>query len=65
MENQVDSNWFSLAVWSKLRPEDFDGHTEFARMDPEQRLIWLSEVARFVHDARQWREADASSRLLD
>jgi hypothetical protein len=39
-----------------LRPEDFDGHTEFANMNAEWRLHWLSEIARFVHDARQSRE---------
>lgn len=40
---------------NELRPEHFDGHTEFASMDAEQRLIWLSEIARFVHEARVWR----------
>lgn len=61
MENQIDSSplGISLAVWGTLRPEDFDGHTEFARMDAEQRLTWLSEIARFVHDARQSRETGA------
>lgn len=61
MENQLESSPFgiNLAVWAKLRPEDFDGHTEFARMDAEQRLAWLSGIARFVHDARQCRETGA------
>jgi hypothetical protein len=67
MENQRESSSFgiNLAVWAKLRPEDFDGHTEFARMDAEQRLTWLSEIARFVHDARQWRDTGAFQRSLD
>jgi hypothetical protein len=67
MQNQIDGSRFgiNLAVWAELRPEDFDGHTEFARMDAEQRLAWLSEIARFVHDARQWRETDPSERSLD
>ena len=39
---------------SELRPEHFDGHTEFSSMDAEQRLTWLSEIARFVHQARAW-----------
>jgi hypothetical protein len=61
MENHLESSPFeiSLAVWAELRPEDFDGHTEFARMDAEQRLTWLSGIARFVHDARQCRESGA------
>lgn len=26
------------------RPSDFDGHTEFSRMTPDQRLSWLDEA---------------------
>ena len=65
MENQIASSPFgmNLAVWARLRPEDFDGHTEFATMNAEQRLTWLSELVRFVHDARQCRET--SQRSLD
>ena len=61
MENQRESSpvGINLAVWAKLGSEDFDGHTEFASMDAEQRLTWLSEIARFVHDARQYRETGA------
>ena len=29
-------------------PEDFDGHTEFRNLTPEQRLDWLAEAAAFV-----------------
>ncbi|MGA7125524.1 MAG: hypothetical protein WBZ19_04405 [Chthoniobacterales bacterium] len=36
-----------------LEPADFDGHTEFASMSAEQRLTWLSHVARFVFVARE------------
>jgi len=36
-----------------LETADFDGHTEFASMSPEQRLTWLSHVARFVFVARE------------
>lgn len=25
-------------------PRDFDGHTEFSRMTPDQRLSWLDEA---------------------
>jgi hypothetical protein len=67
MENQLKSSPFgiNLAVWAKLRPEDFDGHTEFARMDAEQRLAWLSGIARFVYDARQCRETGAFQSPLE
>jgi hypothetical protein len=44
-----------------LEEADFDGHTEFASMSAEQRLTWLSHVARFIFVARSSREADASS----
>jgi hypothetical protein len=37
-------------------PEDFDGHTEFDRLSPEQKLLWLSDAARFIHEARRIRE---------
>jgi len=30
------------------RPEDYDGHTEFDRMTPGQRLAWLDEATMFV-----------------
>ena len=33
-------------------PADFDGHTEFARLTPAERLEWLSQAASFVHENR-------------
>jgi hypothetical protein len=30
------------------RPEDYDGHTEFDRMTPSQRLAWLDEATLLV-----------------
>jgi hypothetical protein len=36
-----------------LESADFDGHTEFASMSAEQRLAWLSHIARFVFVARE------------
>ena len=33
---------------AQCKPEHFDGHTEFHRFTPEQRLEWLCEAARFV-----------------
>jgi hypothetical protein len=38
-------------------PDDaFDGHTEFHRLTPEQKLMWLSQIAQFVVEARTWRK---------
>jgi len=31
--------------------EDFDGHTEFHRLSPKERLLWLSNTAYFVYKA--------------
>jgi hypothetical protein len=45
----------------KLESADFDGHTEFTSMSPEQRLTWLSHIARFIFVARDSRDGDASS----
>ena len=30
---------------AQCKPEDFDGHTEFYRLTPEQRLEWLCQAA--------------------
>jgi hypothetical protein len=35
---------------AQCTPEDFDGHTEFYRLTPEQRLEWLCHAATFVYD---------------
>ena len=35
---------------AQCKPEDFDGHTEFYRLTPEQRLEWLCEAATFVYE---------------
>ncbi|MFQ3609204.1 MAG: hypothetical protein SNJ55_11300 [Chloroherpetonaceae bacterium] len=38
-------------------PDDaFDGHTEFHRLTPEEKLMWLSQIAQFVVEARTWRK---------
>ena len=39
------------------RPEDYDGHTEFDRMTPAQRLAWLDEATLFV-----WKQKARASR---
>ena len=35
---------------AQCTPRDFDGHTEFQRLTPEQRLDWLFQAATFVHE---------------
>jgi len=37
-----------LAQIDRCKPEDFDGHTEFYRLTPEQRLDWLAQAVCFV-----------------
>ena len=37
----------ALAVCAR---EDFDGHTEFLRLTPEERLEWLYQAASFVYE---------------
>lgn len=34
------------------RCADFDGHTEFERLTPLQKLQWLSDCARFIMQVR-------------
>lgn len=33
-----------LKILNKTTSTDFDGHTEFSRMTPDQRLSWLDEA---------------------
>jgi len=41
-----------LKTLSKLDASDFDGHTCFKELTPEQRLDWLAELVVFVYEAR-------------
>lgn len=38
---------------SSLDSTDFDGHTCFRELTPEQRLDWLAELVVFVHECRE------------
>jgi hypothetical protein len=60
MEEELEINR-SVPQFVKLESADFDGHTEFTSMSPEQRLTWLSHIARFIFVARDSREGNASS----
>lgn len=42
----------ALAVVRASRPEDYDGHTEFARLTPNERLTWLEAAVRFVQSSK-------------
>ena len=42
----------------KCNSEDFDGHTAFSEMTPEQRLLWLSHAAEFAYQVRKDRDSD-------
>jgi len=54
-QEEFDRNEFDR-ILATLKPEDFDGHTEFHRLTPEQKLMWLSQIAQFVVEARSWRK---------
>lgn len=49
MENKQD---FSKQI-EACRPEDFDGHTDYNLLSPEQKLDWLSEQAKFLWEMAQ------------
>lgn len=55
-EEKFDRDEFNR-VLATLKPEDFDGHAEFHRFTPEEKLMWLSQIAQFVVEARAWRKA--------
>ena len=55
METKKSNDEYALfrEKYSKLDAGDFDGHTCFKELTPEQRLEWLSELVVFVHEARK------------
>jgi hypothetical protein len=61
MQEKVEPNRPVIRSLEVLRPEDFDGHTEFGSMSPEQRLNWLAAAAKFVYFARENRSAAANN----
>ena len=48
---------------AKCKPEDFEGHTEFYRLTPEQRLEWLCQAAMFVHEFKGEAHAAAKGEI--
>jgi hypothetical protein len=45
-------------------PEDFDGHTEFRRLTPEQRLAWLDQAVAFIQTAKHARNPPPTATQL-
>ncbi len=41
-----------LDIIKSCSQEDFDGHTDFKKMTPKQKLLWLSNVAYFVYKTK-------------
>ncbi len=50
-DSRADMEEF-LTLLDKTTPSDFDGHTDFDRLTPEQRLLWLSQCARFFAEVK-------------
>jgi len=44
-----------LKVLQSTTAADFDGHTEFQRLSPRQRLAWLDEAVAFITAAKSSR----------
>ena len=49
-----------LEVVRHATPGDFDGHTEFHRLSPRQRLVWLDEAVAFITAAQRAKAAPSS-----
>jgi len=60
-QEEFDRNEFDR-ILATLKPEDFDGHTEFHRLTPEQKLMWLSQIAVM---SWQWRRKNRFGRAID
>jgi len=41
-----------LEILQRTTVADFDGHTEFHRLSPRQRLAWLDEAVAFITSAK-------------
>ncbi len=40
-------------IIARSRPADYDGHTEFYRMTPAERLAWLDAAIVFIESSRK------------
>lgn len=50
------------AALDATRPEDYDGHTEFERLTPMERLQWMEEAVALIEQVRAARAAQAKER---
>ena len=52
-------------IIERTNPEDYDGHTEFSRMTPTERLTWLDQAVLFIESRKQpqatWQVAEKPS----
>jgi len=46
-----------LETVRRSKPSDFDGHTEFHRLSPRQRLAWLDEAVAFITASKNTKRA--------
>ncbi|MCP4130090.1 MAG: hypothetical protein GY754_03635 [bacterium] len=55
----------SLEEFKKLLkdvpPSAFDGHTEFSRLSPEERLFWLSQSMQFFFEVNKQAKSNGSA----
>ena len=52
---------------ARSRPEDYDGHTGFARMNPTERLNWMESAVMLIESrqpvaAKSWGTAEDAPR---
>jgi hypothetical protein len=40
-------------IIARSKPEDYDGHTEFERLSPSDRLDWLDAAVTFIEDSQR------------
>jgi hypothetical protein len=52
INTQASAARVDLETVRRAKPRDFDGHTEFYRLSPRQRLAWLDEAVAFITAAK-------------
>lgn len=52
MNTRTSATFADLDTVRHANPDDFDGHTEFYRLSPQQRLAWLDEAVAFITSAK-------------
>ena len=50
----------NLELLLHCAPDDFDGHTEFHRLTPLQRLVWLDEAVAFIGAAKRMKQLSSA-----